>query len=184
MANLSVLEIYRLARRAGFSADNDDAVTATAIALAESGGNPDAHNTNKKTGDNSFGLWQINMIGNSALRGGNSSASPATRSSSIPRRTRALPTVSSRHHPGGFGNWTTFKKGLHKQHLSAARQAAQQAGEPGFVDVEEVDVTEQELRKVVNEEITKVLNQQAVKVFGITSWENYLEALLKAARND
>jgi hypothetical protein len=100
MANLSVLEIYRLARRAGFSADNDDAVTATAIALAESGGNPDAHNTNKKTGDNSFGLWQINMIGNSALRGGNSSASPATRSSSIPRRTRALPTVSSRHHPG------------------------------------------------------------------------------------
>jgi len=56
MANLSVLEIYRLARRAGFSADNDDAVTATAIALAESGRNPYAQNTNKKTGDNSFGL--------------------------------------------------------------------------------------------------------------------------------
>jgi hypothetical protein len=84
----------------------------------------------------------------------------------------------------GFGNWTTFKKGLHKQHLGAARQAAQQAGEPGFVDVEEVDVTEEELRKVVNEEVTRVLNQQARKVFGVESWENYLEALLKAARND
>jgi hypothetical protein len=45
-------------------------------------------------------------------------------------------------------------------------------------------VTEEELRKVVNEEITKVLNKEAVKVFGVTSWENYLEALLKAARND
>jgi lysozyme-like protein len=55
MANLSVLEIYRLARRAGFSADNDNAVTATAIALAESGGNPDAHNTKKKTGTTASG---------------------------------------------------------------------------------------------------------------------------------
>jgi uncharacterized short protein YbdD (DUF466 family) len=45
-------------------------------------------------------------------------------------------------------------------------------------------VTEEELRKVVNEEVTKVLNQQARKVFGVESWENYLEALLKAARND
>jgi hypothetical protein len=86
--------------------------------------------------------------------------------------------------PRGFANWTTFKKGLHKQHLGAARQAAQQAGEPGFVDVEEVDVTEEELRKVVNEEVTRVLNKEAVKVFGVTSWENYLEALLKAARQD
>ena len=34
----------------------------TAIAFAESGGNPRAHNNNISTGDNSYGLLQINMI--------------------------------------------------------------------------------------------------------------------------
>jgi hypothetical protein len=47
---------------------------------------------------------------------------------------------------------------------------------------EEADVTEEELRPILREEVTKVLNQQARKVFGVESWENYLEAVLKAAR--
>ena len=37
--------------------------TAFAVALAESGGRPNAHNDNHKTGDNSYGLFQINMLG-------------------------------------------------------------------------------------------------------------------------
>ena len=36
---------------------------AWAIAKRESNGRPLAHNGNKKTGDNSYGLFQINMIG-------------------------------------------------------------------------------------------------------------------------
>lgn len=42
----------------------DAVITATAIAMVESGGNALAHNTNAGTGDDSYGLWQINMIGN------------------------------------------------------------------------------------------------------------------------
>lgn len=42
----------------------DDADVMAAIAMAESGGRPEAHNPNAATGDNSFGLWQINMLGN------------------------------------------------------------------------------------------------------------------------
>jgi Lysozyme like domain len=61
MARLSVHEILDVALRAGFSPDREEAVIATAIALAESGGDPHAHNP--KPPDNSFGLWQINMIG-------------------------------------------------------------------------------------------------------------------------
>ena len=53
---LGAEEIYAVARQAGFSPDQ--AVTMTAIALAESGGNPGAHNPN---GEDSRGLWQINM---------------------------------------------------------------------------------------------------------------------------
>lgn len=37
--------------------------TMTAVIQAESGGNPFAHNPNASTGDNSYGLAQINMLG-------------------------------------------------------------------------------------------------------------------------
>jgi cell wall-associated NlpC family hydrolase len=56
VAVLAAGEIYRYARLAGFSPDQ--AVTMTAIALAESGGNTGAHNPR---GEDSRGLWQINM---------------------------------------------------------------------------------------------------------------------------
>jgi cell wall-associated NlpC family hydrolase len=56
MADYSAREIYRFARLAGFSPDQS--VTMTAIALAESGGNSNAHNN---SGENSRGLWQINL---------------------------------------------------------------------------------------------------------------------------
>lgn len=55
MATLSAEEIYRYAVLAGFSPDQ--AVTMTAVALAESSGRTDAHNPN---GEDSRGLWQIN----------------------------------------------------------------------------------------------------------------------------
>jgi hypothetical protein len=51
--------IYAAARQAGFSPDQ--AVTMTAIALAESGGNTGAHNS---SGEDSRGLWQINLSPN------------------------------------------------------------------------------------------------------------------------
>lgn len=54
-------QIYQLARNAGFPPDM--AVKMTAVALRESSGNPAAYNGNSTTGDNSYGLWQINMYG-------------------------------------------------------------------------------------------------------------------------
>lgn len=55
---LSPEQIYQLARSVGFPPDT--AVTMTAIALKESGGNPTAYNGSGC--DDSYGLWQINMI--------------------------------------------------------------------------------------------------------------------------
>ena len=46
--------------QAGFSPSLSP--TMAAIGLAESSGNPRAHNNNLKTADNSYGLMQINMI--------------------------------------------------------------------------------------------------------------------------
>lgn len=59
---LSVAEMAKLAKEAGFS--NEEAKTMAAIAASESGGKTSAHNPNAATGDNSYGLWQINMLGN------------------------------------------------------------------------------------------------------------------------
>src|ERR1700759_3932902 len=56
MAHLSVLQIYEVAREAGF--DHQQAITFTAIAMAESRGDPLAHATH---GEDSRGLWQINV---------------------------------------------------------------------------------------------------------------------------
>ena len=53
--------LMRLLSNAGFKGKN--LTTAFAIALAESGGRPNAHNDNNRTGDDSYGLFQINMLG-------------------------------------------------------------------------------------------------------------------------
>jgi cell wall-associated NlpC family hydrolase len=56
MAIYTAAQIYAFARQAGFSPDQ--AVTMTAVALAESGGNGSAHASH---GEDSRGLWQINL---------------------------------------------------------------------------------------------------------------------------
>ena len=58
---LSDEQIAGYAKGAGFS--GNALVTVVAIALAESSGNPRAHNGNRLTGDDSYGLMQINMLG-------------------------------------------------------------------------------------------------------------------------
>ncbi len=61
MARMTADQIYAVLRRNG--ADPQHAVTFTAIALRESGGDPSAHNGNAATNDNSYGLFQENIIG-------------------------------------------------------------------------------------------------------------------------
>jgi len=61
---LEAREIYRFARLAGF--EPDEAATMTAIALAESGGETGAHNA---VGEDSRGLWQINVSAHPSLAG-------------------------------------------------------------------------------------------------------------------
>lgn len=59
---LSPADLYSLALNAGFPSDT--AVKMVAIALKESGGNPMSHYTGKTgTEEDSYGLYQINMLG-------------------------------------------------------------------------------------------------------------------------
>ena len=58
--DVNIDQLRQLVRGAGFA--ENEISTMVAIAMAESGGNSKAHNA--KPPDNSYGLWQINMIGN------------------------------------------------------------------------------------------------------------------------
>ncbi len=59
MAKLTAEQIATYARSAGFP--EKEINTAVGVAMAESGGETTSHNS--KPPDNSYGLWQINMLG-------------------------------------------------------------------------------------------------------------------------
>jgi hypothetical protein len=58
---LSAAELKGLLHKVGFR--GKDLIEAWGTAMKESTGRPFAHNRNSNTGDNSYGLFQINMIG-------------------------------------------------------------------------------------------------------------------------
>jgi hypothetical protein len=159
MAILSPREILAFALAAGFSGDGEEAVTATAIALAESGGNTRAHNPNPP--DNSFGLWQINMIGELGpdrrkrlgLSRNEELFDPSTNA-------RAARFVFLDQANPSFKPWTTFTHGAFKNHLAAVRQAATQVD---FSTQVEVDLTEDELLDALASARGKKILQDAVR---------------------
>jgi len=116
---LTPAQIYSVAVQAGFNPVS--AIIATAVALAESGGNPRAHNAVPP--DDSYGLMQINMIGN---------LGPARRAqfglSSNDELFDPLTNMRAAHiiSNGGtnFTPWTTFTSGAYLHYLPTARAAA------------------------------------------------------------
>jgi hypothetical protein len=123
---LSAAQIAGYAYRAGF---RGRALTvATAVALAESGGRPQAHNAVPP--DNSYGLWQINMLGALGperrqafhLSGNNQLFDPMVNA-------RAAFAVSG--HGRSFGPWTTYTSGAYRRFLVTAQRAATGAARAG-----------------------------------------------------
>ena len=60
--HLTDVELLEVLTLAGF--EGKALRTAWAVSKAESNGRPKAHNGNRKTGDNSYGIFQVNMLGN------------------------------------------------------------------------------------------------------------------------
>lgn len=110
---LSFQALQDLWKQAGGSAAS--APVAAAIALAESGGRPDAHNP--KPPDDSYGLWQINMLG---------SLGPARRrqfglSSNdqlYDPLTNAKAAVAISGGGSSFSAWSTYTNGAYRAHLN------------------------------------------------------------------
>ena len=117
---LTPAQLLQLAQGAGFK--GQDANTMAAIAMAESSGNPGAHNRNAGTGDNSYGLAQINMLG---------SMGPARlKQFGLQRNEQLLdPQTNFKaakqvRDSSGFGAWSTYGSGGYKQFLPQVQKAA------------------------------------------------------------
>lgn len=125
MAVLPDKDIAGVALNAGFS--GGALTTAVAIALAESSGNPRAHNTNAATGDNSYGLWQINMIGamGPARR---KQFGIASNDDLFDPSTNARAAMMLYKARGGFGDWSTYNRGTYLRFVSRAAQAVRDNG--------------------------------------------------------
>lgn len=120
MSELSPAEIARYAHEAGFR--GQDLTIAVAVALAESGGDPRAHNDTPP--DNSYGLWQINMLG---------SLGPARRREFGLESNRELfdplENAKAANRISGDGRswtpWTTYTSGKYRQYLDEARRGVE-----------------------------------------------------------
>jgi hypothetical protein len=111
--NLSASEISGFASKAGFT--GDDLGIAVAVAQAESQGNPTAHNS--KPPDDSYGLWQINMLG---------SLGPARRKQfGITSNDQLFdPATNAKaaymiFKGSGWKAWTTYTSGAYQKYLES-----------------------------------------------------------------
>lgn len=115
MSNLTAAEIYAINRQAGF--DPISAAFATAIALAESGGNPKAigDENNPTPGSKSVGLFQINY---SPARDSKVTYRDPVSNLDPLQNARSAFIISN----GGknFGPWTTWKNGDYKKFFNSA----------------------------------------------------------------
>jgi Lysozyme like domain len=88
-----------------------------AVALAESGGRTDAHNGNAGTGDDSYGLWQINYFG--SMMPGRSARYGTPDQLVADPNLQARAAVSLAGNGSGLSNWTTYTSGKYKAPLMA-----------------------------------------------------------------
>lgn len=109
---LTRTEVEGYARKAGFT--GNDLNIAVAVAKAESGWNPNAHNSQPP--DDSYGLWQINMYQN---------LGPTRRKQFGISSNAALfdPATNAKaahmvYQSSGWKAWTTYTSGKYKQFLS------------------------------------------------------------------
>lgn len=117
MSKLSPEQIANAAHDAGFR--GQDLTTAVAIALAESSGDPRAHNGTPP--DNSYGLWQINMIG--ALGPDRRHQFHLDSNSELfDPETNAKAAFAISGKGDSFQPWTTYTSGAYKSHLDEARK--------------------------------------------------------------
>ena len=116
---LNAQQIAGYAKAAGFPPE--EIATATAVALAESGGETTATNDKNTNGSVDYGLWQINTVHGSLLNQGD-------KFNPLDNAKMAL-TVWQRA-GSKWTPWTVYKTGAYRTHLGAATLGAASPTDP------------------------------------------------------
>jgi Lysozyme like domain len=170
MAKMSGAKVALAARDAGFR--DETLVTMVAIARAESGWDPRAHNATPP--DDSYGLWQINMLGKLGperrrefgIETNDALFDPATNA----RAARLI------HKQQGLRAWSVFKHGTYEKFIDDARtavEAAHLAAETGRTVTAEDDITAEEAKAALRE----VLAERRIRLDWDGSDHSFYEAL-------
>lgn len=110
---MNISEIAAVAQNAGFS--GNDLITAVAVAMAESGGNPDALG-DVGIGQGSFGLWQISSLYHPEF-------GPDFASLYDPQTNANAAFEVYQAAGNSFSPWSTFKAGTYQQFVSSVAAA-------------------------------------------------------------
>jgi hypothetical protein len=112
---LTAAQIAGYAENAGFT--GEDLITAVAIALAESSGNPNVYNpetgAGAPSGEGSYGLWQIYLYMHPEFNGMNL----------YDPQTNANAAYSIYAAAGGFSPWTTYGSGAYESYVAEVESA-------------------------------------------------------------
>lgn len=117
--------IHDAAKRNGFAGGN--LIIAIAVGYAESGGDPKAHNPNPP--DDSYGLMQINMIGELGNR--RRLLYKLSSNEALYEPNTNLRVAHAIWQSDGWDAWSTYTNGAWKQFKSDAEAIAEQSGSLG-----------------------------------------------------
>ena len=121
MGRLNFGQMEALMREGGFSPEISPIMAA--IGLAESGGNPYAHNPNASTGDNSYGLLQVNMLGRMGPERRREFGITSNEALFDPlTNVRAAKKI---YDSQGLNAWSVFRSGKYKDHLPTGTSVMQ-----------------------------------------------------------
>ena len=148
-------EIARAAKMAGFP--EDKIATMTAIAMAESSGDSAAINNNPNTGDLSYGLWQINMLGDMGPERRKLFGIESNEELLDPlKNAKAAYKI---YELQGYAAWSVYKSGKYRDYMVTAKKAAASVLEKSQPEITQVD---QSTRYKVNEDVSNILGEKAI----------------------
>jgi hypothetical protein len=104
--------------------NEQEAAVLGAISQPESAGNPQAHNHNPATGDNSYGLWQINMLDKLGPERRAKYGLSSNEELFNPETNARIALKMLREANGVPRDWTTWKHGKHNPYMQAAQAGA------------------------------------------------------------
>lgn len=156
--NLAMPDNFIAAMAIGAGFQGEDAVTAVAVALGESGGRPGAVNTNAN-GSKDWGLWQINYPAHAGLIDGSEN------NWSVPTTNAVWARAVWQQSGGSWKAWSAYSNGRYLMYMNRARTAVSSSDLEGA-------------KKWINEKAGQAISEGQSEFPGAVAAQSVTEPLL------